>query len=272
MPKPNFAPNLRAICDLQQSVAHVCRSMEINRQQFNKYLNGQIYPSKFNLARICKYFKLSEVQFTLPCADFNRLLDASTQSKEFGGDSIIGRVIESLPSSIEMLSRYQGFYYSYFHALGFPGCLLRSLVQIYRYEDRFYTRNIEHLWNKEKGEASHHRFKYRGIALYLADRIFITEYEMLAKNNICHTILFPSYRNAIDTLSGISTGVGSLNTHMPKSTRVVFKYLGKKINVREALKNCGLYDLDSESINDDIKQSINNEISADEYVLTARDQ
>ena len=46
MSQENFSINLRIICDQQISVAHICRKMEINRQQFNKYLSGQIYPSK----------------------------------------------------------------------------------------------------------------------------------------------------------------------------------------------------------------------------------
>jgi transcriptional regulator with XRE-family HTH domain len=270
MANQNFARNLRTICNQHRSVAHVCRSLEMNRQQFNKYLSGQIFPSRHNLQRICQFFKLSEGNLALDPAEFERLISDIPKADSSQGN--IETLLDSIPNAIDALARYEGYYYSHFHALGFPGSMVRSLVQIYRLLDCFYTKNIEHLWNKEKGRPKHHRFKYRGIAFYLADRIFITEHETLTKNVICHTILFPSYRNAIDTLSGITTGVGSLNTHMPKSTRVEYKYLGKQIDLREALNGCGLFDLDSNAISDEIRHRINNEILPHEHMLMARDQ
>jgi hypothetical protein len=272
MANQNFARNLRTICNQHRSIAHVCRSLEMNRQQFNKYLSGQIYPSKHNLERICKFFKLSEEHLKLEQTGFDRLLAENPGSENYPGNGNVEAVLDSLPNALDALARYEGYYYSHFHALGFPGSIIRSLIQIYQYKNRFYTKSIEHLWNKEKGEPKHHRFKYRGIAFYLAERIFITEYETLTKNVICHTILFPSYRNAIDTLSGITTGVGSLNTHMPKSTRVEYKFLGKHIDLRKALASCGLFDLDSKSISDDIKKRIGNEILPQDHMLIARDQ
>eukprot|EP00494_Astrolonche_serrata_P010279 UN10341 len=77
MPHQNFATNLRLVCDQYRSVAQVCRSLEMNRQQFNKYLSGQIYPSKHYLARICKFAKLSEDELNLPRAEFENLLQDS---------------------------------------------------------------------------------------------------------------------------------------------------------------------------------------------------
>jgi hypothetical protein len=269
--KQNFATNLRLICDQYRSVAHVCRSLEMNRQQFNKYLSGQIYPSKHNLSRICQFLKLTEEQLSFEPEAFGQIIPETFQSVTDPAISEIEKTLESLPNSLEALARYEGYYYCHFHALGYPGHLIRSLVQIYRYGDRFYTRNTEHLWDKEKDSLHRHRFKYKGVAMYLGDRIFITEVEMLTKSAICHTILFPSYRNVVDTLSGITTGVGSINSHMPKATRVEFQFLGKQVELRQILRGCGLFDLDSELIDAEIRQRINNEMTDQEYMLTARD-
>ena len=94
---------------------------------------------------------------------------------------------------------------------------------------------------------------------------------MLTKSAVCHTILFPSYRNIIDTLSGITTGVGSINSHMPKATRVEYQFLGKQVEIKETLRGCGLFNLDSELIDSDIRERINNEMTDQEYMLIARD-
>ena len=245
--------------------------MEMNRQQFNKYLSGKIYPSKHNLARICAFFKLSEKQLNLEPERFRRLIAETFEAPSDASHSLLDQAVDSLPNSIEALARYEGYYYSHFHALGFPGSLVRGLVQIYPYQNRFYTRNIEHLWRQDKQDSSRRRFKYRGIAMYLGDRIFITEHEVLMQNAICHTILFPSYRNVVDTLSGITMGVGSINSHMPKATRVEFQFLGKEIDRREALAGVGLFALDSPLIDAEIRERIDNELHDQQYVLTARD-
>ena len=84
MSHENFYINLRIICNQQISVAHVCRKMEINRQQFNKYLSGQIYPSKFNLNKICQYFQLSEEEFNLKSSEFRQIACRKHESQFYG--------------------------------------------------------------------------------------------------------------------------------------------------------------------------------------------
>ena len=266
-----FAINLRLICDRYQSVAQVCRSMQMNRQQFNKYLSGKIYPSRHNLQRVCEFFKLSEEQLNLEPLLFRELVAETFRPSSEAGDSEIEKVIDTLPSSGDALSRYTGFYYSHFHGLGFPGHLVRSLVHVFRHGDAYYTRNIEHLWDKGKKNSQRNRFKYKGTAFYLGDRIFITEVETLTKRAICHTILFPSYRNIVDRLSGITMGVGSMNSHMPSATRVEFQFLGKQVDLKQALRGCGIFDLGSDQIDSEIRDRINNDMDDSSFLLTARD-
>ena len=242
----------------------------MNRQQFNKYLSGQVYPSRHNLERICHFFKVDEAEFLQESNEFEVNIGQRYKQQD-DTSGVLEEVVKGLPNDVNALSRYEGFYYGHFHALGFPGYLIRSLLHLYRDGDRFYTKSIEHLWQKDKTRYSQRRFKYKGVVFYLADRIFITEYETLTKNAICHTILFPCYRNTVDSLSGITTGVGSLNSHMPKATRVEFRYLGKQVDVREALLGCGLYDLDSEDIDAEIRERVNNNILPHEHMLTALD-
>ena len=59
---------------------------------------------------------------------------------------------------------------------------------------------------------------------------------------------------------------------MPKSTRIEFQYLGQDIDLRQAIKGCGLFDIDSQLISPEIRERIDNQILPHEYMLTARDQ
>ena len=126
---------------------------------------------------------------------------------------------------------------------------------------------IEGLWFKDGIE----RQGIFGLTTTLGDRLFITEYEVLTKTVVSNTILFPSYRNVIDTLSGLSIGVGSISARLPKATRVEYQFLGKEIDKREALNGCGLFQLDNQLINERIRERINNEINEHEFMLSARD-
>ena len=271
MPHENFSNNLRIVCDKQISVAHVCRKMEINRQQFNKYLSGQIYPSKFNLNKICQYFQLSEEEFNLKSSEFRQIAPKSLQSESNLEKIELNNIIDSISSHSKDLSRYEGYYYSYFHSPEFPGYINRSLIHIYQYENKFYSTSIEHLWDKENGDTHRNRFKYKGAVFYLGDRIFITEVETLTHNVIHHTILCPSYMNIVDSLSGVSMGVSSRTSHVPAAMRNEFIYLGKQINIREVLRNCGLFKLNTKLIDSNIIARINNEINDQEYMLRAYD-
>jgi hypothetical protein len=271
MSKHNFAQNLRSLCNQHRSVAQVCRSIVINRQQFNKYLSGQIFPSKHNLSRICEFFKTSQDQLLLDVAEFNRQAVTKLEPRSQSSIGRIDAIIDSLPVDIQALSNYEGYYYNHSYSLGFPGKIVRCLTHIYRDDDRFYSKTIEHLWDKDVKETSKIRFRYSGIVVHIAGRIFMTETEMLTKLNICHTILYPNYRNVIDNLSGLLCGVGSMNSHMPLSTRVELTFLGKDINKRKALNGCGLYNLDSDQIDKKIRDRIKCEILPHEYMLTARD-
>lgn len=51
-----FARNLRALVARRPSISHVCRDLEINRSQFNRYLSGAAQPRPDVLHRICRYF------------------------------------------------------------------------------------------------------------------------------------------------------------------------------------------------------------------------
>ena len=41
----NLTSNLSLLCTYYDSIAQVCRLIGINRQRFNKYLNGTAFPS-----------------------------------------------------------------------------------------------------------------------------------------------------------------------------------------------------------------------------------
>lgn len=56
----NMGSNLRRLTNQIGSANFVCRELDINRQQFEKYLKGRSLPSPATLKKICGYFRISE--------------------------------------------------------------------------------------------------------------------------------------------------------------------------------------------------------------------
>ena len=70
-----FAENLRQLVAAEPSISAVCRALDINRTQFNRYLSGEAHPRPEVLKKICAYFNydarillqsLAEIDTALP--------------------------------------------------------------------------------------------------------------------------------------------------------------------------------------------------------------
>lgn len=78
----DFSQNLRLLCGYYKSVAKVCRSLDINRQQFNKYLGAQATPSSFTLRKICTFFGVDEEEIFSEHESFRALLNRQRTARE----------------------------------------------------------------------------------------------------------------------------------------------------------------------------------------------
>ncbi|WP_460060588.1 helix-turn-helix domain-containing protein [Pseudomonas sp. H2_H09] len=78
----DFSQNLRLLCGYYKSVAMVCRSLDINRQQFNKYLGAQAAPSLFTLRKICAFFGVDEDEIFSEHESFRALLSRQRAARE----------------------------------------------------------------------------------------------------------------------------------------------------------------------------------------------
>ncbi len=56
-----FGQNLRLLCQGHSTISSICRELEINRTQFNRYLSGESFPQPDVLHKICSFFKTDDV-------------------------------------------------------------------------------------------------------------------------------------------------------------------------------------------------------------------
>ncbi len=261
-----FRQNLTLLCSYLPSIAEVCRKLELNRQQFNKYLAGTSRPSRRNMRRICDFFGVSESELLMEPQQFANMV--SLRRKPIGQEELSGplRHLDRIYQRSQALDKYIGYYFRYFYSFSTPGKIIRSLASIYKESERFYWNNIELLRNPETGR-SHGLNKYEGAVFYLADRIYIVEYETIELGSITQATLYPSHRSRLDTLVGIQTGGPTRRGRKPGASKVALEYLGREINVRQALKRTGLFDPGDGSIRPEILSLIENTIEPSSFVL-----
>lgn len=266
MTRDPFEANLAFACSLYPSVAEVCRKLGVNRQQFNKYLAGQVRPSRHNMRRICDFFGVTEWEMLMEENRFIELL--SIRRTPVQGQDLAEplRHIEALYANSTDLGRYVGYYYRYFYSFGYPGKIIKSLAVISEHKGRYFWKNLEFTPSGLPG-SGRAASKYIGAAFYLGDRIYIIEYESLMAGSITSLTLYPSYHTRIDYLAGIQTGGPTKRGRKPAASFVLLEYLGQEIDIRRAFMRLGIFD--EADIDERILNRIRNRIPESAFVFEA---
>lgn len=266
----DFARNLRLLCGYYPSIAEVCRRLGINRPQFNRYLSGRFRPGGHTLRRLCEFFGVDVHEVLLPSAQFERLVQVRPR-RPASADSA-GAVAPHLAHLQAIgtagLDRFLGFYFETYLSMAYPGQVLRTLVAFERQGDRVVYQRTERLVEHPNDKPYHGR--YLGLVHLLGDRIFLSDHETLTGLEMTQTILFPSYRNRVTRLTGLRLGVSGSGERTPCCARVVYEYLGRSVNLRQALRLCGLYAPDAPGIDEATRRAIANQIEPGEWHLRAR--
>lgn len=254
----DFCRNLRLACSFHPSIAVVCRKLDLNRPQFNKYLSGATRPSAHTLQRICDFFGLEAHEIMLPHTRFAQILSVRPERNAAPAEQPWVAHVERLRrESRGGLDKYLGYYFEYYYSMAFPGSVLRSLFYLFRNDDGVFYRRIERLSHVGR-HGSGYRCRYLGMALHLNERIFLLDYESLTGNELTETILFPTYKSRVNRLTGLKIGVSAADRREPACARVVLEYLGHSIDRRSALRQCGLLPPDAAVIDPDVLRRIDN--------------
>jgi len=263
--------NLGLLCSYQPSIAEVCRRIGINRQQFNKYLNGSAMPSRRNLRAICDFFGVSESEITLEAPDFADIVSLRRREAEECPLGPAREAVRTLLATTDSLEKYEGYYFRYFPSYGSPGKFVKSLGCIRRNGTNHYWKNNEIL--KTDTGMPHRGFgKWHGIFLSFADRLYLVEYDTATTATpISSSIFFPCHRSKLDFLVGVQTGSPLRRGRAPCVSRVVLEYLGREIDIRPHLARCGLLSPGNPELSPQVISMLDGERSRGTFFLEAEE-
>ncbi|WP_181178373.1 helix-turn-helix transcriptional regulator [Mesorhizobium sp. B4-1-3] len=259
-----LSQNLAFLCSYYPSIAAVCRRLQINRQQFNKYLSGQTWPSRRNMRKICDFFGVSEGELLMEHQRFAEIVGLRRRPLPIQPTDVMAHV-EQLYQHSGDLGRYVGYYFRYFYSFGYAGKIIKCLVIIYEKDGRYFWRCLERL--ATVGKQGVKTTKYAAALLLLGDRIFALEYETFLKSSVTEVILYKSYHPSVAYLIGVQTGMPLLRGRRPAASLVLLEYLGKSVDQKKALRACGLFNEDDSAIDPSIRSLITNRIPEGTFVL-----
>jgi hypothetical protein len=252
----HFAENLRTLCRQAPSVAHVCRQLDFNRQQFARYLNGATLPSLHNIRRICDYFGVDDTGMFLPPERFQALISGRPATPR-RSPSLHAGVLEAIDlpvnTDFEGALKYVGYYFRYLRSVEYPGMIIKAAVKVFADRGRVRTKAIERLRPEQGARGRHESFKYAGLLMLLTDRVFMVETDVLLGNAIIQTILHPSVKYPIELLFGEGFGISSGPSREPYMTPIVYEFIGLQPDLRAVLRQCRLYAQESPAIDDRVR-------------------
>ncbi len=263
-----YGDNLRYCCDHYKSISLVCRKLGFNRQQFNKYINGQSQPSRHNHKRLSDFFGLDYHELHMSHEDFVSTFERKSQSLPTEIDARVARKItDLLVSDTSQTNTYVGYYFRYSYSKTDPTRLKRDLCRFYTKNGILYTSIRCKLLLDPAGEPSSKAWTYRGAVALLSGRLFWMEFDRELDSEITLSILIPNTTRIITYLEGLVLGTGLDRARRIVAGRLVLEYLGRKIDAKKALKSIGVFEKDDPTIPETIKAMIMAEIPAGEAVL-----
>jgi len=249
----DFARNLRRLCADTGSIAQVCRGIGINRQQFNRYLNGHGLPSAHNLRRIARFFGLEEEQLFAPHQDFRQaqsalVKGAALPAQQFGAQ---------FAGQARQMRRFLGFYNGYYRTPTWPGQVMRTLIRLREEDGHVVTDTFERAAASDG--SIRQRGRYRGMAVYHNNRICMYESPRNAQGFLSETVLMPAHPQQTSYLQGLVLGISARADQPPYAARTVWVRISERLTAREALAATGACREDSPRLDPKVRRLLGGE-------------
>jgi transcriptional regulator with XRE-family HTH domain len=174
----SFAAQLRKQCFRFESIAQVCGGIGINRQQFNKYLAGQILPGARTMRKICDFLEISEEELLTghncanPAAPPNPGPFPSIEMIAMLASQRLGRITSGAITTGQGALR-QGYYDCYFPLQNSSSFLIRSLVRVKELSGNLYFTRRTVFPVHGGGRRYLARGKHNGIVLSGSAEIYL---------------------------------------------------------------------------------------------------
>ncbi len=240
--RESFASNLSRLCAGEPSIAAVCRSTNINRQQFSRYLSGAALPNERNLSKISRYFDVDEAELFRE-VDVDVPKDPSTSDRlTWPAEDL--RAALKLISSEAPTSVTPGYYFAHFAHPHDSSSIMRSVLIVRRDGNLSTFRRLTGYSEKRGSWWSHFHGDHKGIILERRHWLYFVGLNGVGNNEPTLLVLrwVPNSDPILGGHATILTPIG------PTVTAAVVTPCPPRTTLRAAVKGSHPYSIDNANI------------------------
>jgi hypothetical protein len=199
---------------------------------------------------------VEEKEIFLPPERFRRLVSSRPAVRRRQATELVDSLDVPFTAGMTAGLRYVGYFFRYLRSMEYPGRIIKAIVQIFPARDRLRTKAIERLKPERQAGKRFETYKYDGVFMFLTDRIFIIETDSLLHNAVTETILYPTHKHPMTLLYGEAFGISSGTARAPYMSPIVYEFLGTRVNLRQLIAQCGLYEEQNPTIDERIRRYV----------------
>ena len=253
----HFPRNLRTLLGQYPTVSQAADELGINRQQLNKYLNGQGMPSLATLQAIARHFGLGPDDLLLPADRFAQRWRPPPRlvGLPAGTTRAFNQLVDNMAKTRLALAPYCGVYHAYLVSRAAPGKIIRACSVIGQDGDVTTIKTVYFLTNAGERRTARVPNKINGIVQMLGERIYMLDVQNVGKAHarIQSVILYPPPLPSVPVLSGILLTANNAQMRPIYSTKIIFQRVSSGPLRKSDLAICGVYNSDAPEIPDTIQ-------------------
>lgn len=231
-----FGDNLKQLSQSYSSVAALCRDLDINRTQFNRYLSGESFPRPDVMHKICKFFDV----------DARILLEPIEQLLPYESDLLeqpfLQDYFDSNATNVSEETFPSGFFRYTRHSFIVDGRFAVGLVHVRRENDYTYLRGFEprDAMRRQGLSIAPGMREFRGIILRQGDGVVAV---VMHKASLACSFNFLSPDTSFQTnlWEGYVTRTGRERLSSTRAARMIYEYLGtQRKDALRVARQCGM--------------------------------
>ncbi len=239
------------------SIAQVCRDLDMNRQQFNKYLSGTNLPGPATLEKIAQYFGVDQLSMFVGAGTSYSIASEEPRNsiRPFSHiePKLLAAISESLADS-ETVKLQEGCHLIYFPWQREPRDIIRAMMIVFKVGKFTCFRRYTKI---SMGEESNFRVglgRHEGIVFEQNGRTFLLGKNMKGFGEMS----LMSFGSSTVANLGMMNGLAAVFDERaePMASRVTISHFGTKNDFRRAFKLCGLIPANSSQIPEHIRKSV----------------
>lgn len=256
-PHRNFADNLRALCTRHGSIAAVCRALDMNRQQFNKYLAGSTLPTAATLEKICAFFAVEpEILFHDP-QGFQGVRQRTDTEPAALLAAIAPGTFNAASSSLEKMRQSTlrpGCYHFYSPWARDPSKCVRAALYVYRRGGLTQFSRFTKLRSHGHRQRYYISGRHDGVVLESDKAKFLLAVNRKGFGEMSLISIGAESAMSQDFMSGLALVMGP--SAAPMAIRATLEYRGSSTCLRRTISEACILPLSNPGIPEEVRQSI----------------